>query len=483
MPPPIQSNSGSRAALITWTVVTSILFVVATVLAIFAHVEANRLSTEKDSLTARYDAIVSEADVTGELVNAMKAIKANEAARFGDARLLAVAAMQRDTLAKQIAGPGAGGEADALKAADAALTPLTDGRGAVKVTANSLSGAVTALAGQVKSRQTEIQQLTVAREDLSKKLDAVNAAFTGQLTTKDDDIGKSRQQVQAALGDVETNRTDKDKQILDMQSKMDEQAKLAQDSINQLTAQKTEADQTISKKDNVIKGLQTKLRDIRQPVDQVLRQADAKILRTVGDGVVYLDLGTGDQVVPGMSFEVFDRIEGIPRPGDPTNDENLPKGKGSIEIIRVMPGSSEARIVRQTPGQTVVEGDVLVNVAYDRAIKYNITVYGNFDLDRNGQPTATDADVIKRLVTQWGGRVADTLTVDTDFLVIGKVPEIPNYSQEELDRPEVQFEVENKKKELTAYDDVLARAIELNIPVLNQNRFLYFSGYYEQSAR
>ena len=33
-----------------------------------------------------------------------------------------------------------------------------------------------------------------------------------------------------------------------------------------------------------------------------------------------------------------------------------------------------------------------------------------------------DAEVIKRLVTAWGGQVVDQLNVDTDFLVIGKVP-------------------------------------------------------------
>jgi len=34
---------------------------------------------------------------------------------------------------------------------------------------------------------------------------------------------------------------------------------------------------------------------------------------------------------------------------------------------------------------------------------------------------------------------------------------------------------------LKAYDDVLNQAKELHIPIMNQNRFLYFCGYYENA--
>ena len=37
--------------------------------------------------------------------------------------------------------------------------------------------------------------------------------------------------------------------------------------------------------------------------------------------------------------------------------------------------------------------------------------------------------------------------------------------------------------EAEAYDAIRNRAIEYRIPILNQNRFLYLVGYYNQSAR
>lgn len=481
MPPPLQSNSGSRAALITWTVITSILFVVTTVLAIFANVDRNRVTVELDTLTKKYEGVVSPTDLDGDVVTGLKSVKSTNSTMYpADMKLLNVAMKQRDGLATVINGTGS--ESDAAAAARTAITRVR-GDAALKVQANSLVSTVNALVGIAKNQNTQIAQLTAAREDLSKQLAAVNAAFKTQLDAGGQDVAKANDTATKASADSEAYRGDKDKQIQDLQAKVDADAKTAQDTVNQLTASQTEQAAKAKKLEDQIKALNNKLHDIRQPVNQILRQADAKVMRVAGDNILYIDLGTGDQVVAGMTFEIFDRIQGVPNPGDPTNNDNLPKGKASIELIKVAAGSSECRIVRQTPGETVVEGDLCVNLVYDKSIKYNVMVYGSFDLDRNGQATTADADVIKRLVTQWGGKVTDKLNADTDFLVIGKVPEIPSYTQEELDRPEIQFEVERKKKEVAEYEETLAHAIELNIPVLNQNRFLYFTGYYEQSAR
>lgn len=487
MPPPIQSQGGSRAALITWTVITSILFVVSTVLAIFAHVDRNKILSERDALVLKYNRIINESDLTTD-VGALKATQDNDATRTEgrrfnqDMKLINIAVAQRDGLVKVISGPNASTEEAALTAAADAMKAIANEKG-IKVSAQSLTGAISDLIGQVKERQSQIDRLQTDAQTTTAKLKKLESDFTEALTKHKQSADEQTTVAQTATAEKETIRTDNDKKVQDVQAKMDEQSKLATDTINQLTAQGLEKDQQIKARDNTIKGLQNKLEVLRLPVDQIIRQADAKIMRIAADNIVYIDLGSGDQVVPGMSFEVYDRAEGIPKSGDPTTDEELPKGKASIEILKVTPGASECRIIRATPGQQVVEGDVCVNVVYDRNAKYNVMVYGSFDLDRNGAATSADADVIKRLVTQWGGKVAEQLNVETDFLVMGKAPEVPNYSPEELADPVKQFEQDQKRKELQEYEDLLARAVELRIPVLNQNRFLYFSGYFEQSAR
>src|SRR6185369_16280755 len=112
-------------------------------------------------------------------------------------------------------------------------------------------------------------------------------------------------------------------------------------------------------------------------------------------------------ISPGMTFEVYDRNQGIPALGDSATDESLPKGKGAIEVIKVSPGSSECRIINQQPGMSVREGDLIANLVYDRNTKYQFMVYGDFDLDQNNVSTTADAEGIKRLVTQWGGKITD----------------------------------------------------------------------------
>lgn len=479
MPPPIASQSGSRAALVTWTVVSSILFVVATVLAIFANVSANKATQELATRTNAYANVVAETDLQGETVTSLNAAKsASQGALSGN--LLNVAVTQRDNLARKIA-PNAS-EAVAQTEADSALTKVAAIKGA-KVSSDTLVTAVNGLVTEVNSRGKQIDDLKKANEELTQKLAAVNGAFNTQMAAKDKDIAAAQAAAQTADTGAASYRTAKDGDIASLQESINQQNATAQETINQLTAQGQETATKAKKLEDQIKALQSKLRDIRQPVDQIVRQADAHVMRVGGEGILYIDLGTGDGISAGMSFEIYDRLTGVPKSGEPTNDESLPKGKASIEVLRVSPGSSECRIIRQTPGETVVEGDACVNLVYDKNVKYNFMVYGSFDLDRNGQTNPQDNDVIKRLITRWGGKVVDKLSADTDFLVIGKVPELPTYTQEELDRPEIQFEVEKKKKEIADFDEILSQAIQYNIPVLNQNRFLYFTGYYEQSAR
>ena len=135
-----------------------------------------------------------------------------------------------------------------------------------------------------------------------------------------------------------------------------------------------------------------------------MRRSAGKIIRLAGNNVCYINLGQGDQVVPGLTFEVYDKAEGIPNISEGTTDDNLPVGEGSIEITRVGDSSSECRIIQQTPSTVMSEGDLLVNLIYDPNTKYNFFVYGDFDLGHSGRPSPADMEVIKRLITQWGAR-------------------------------------------------------------------------------
>jgi hypothetical protein len=78
----------------------------------------------------------------------------------------------------------------------------------------------------------------------------------------------------------------------------------------------------------------------------------------------------------------------------------------------------------------------------------------------------------------------EEVNVDTDFVVLGAEPTLPTYTAEELQQdPTKQFQVEQATKAREAYNKIRDTAIGLNIPVLNQNRFLYMTGFYDQARR
>jgi hypothetical protein len=52
----------------------------------------------------------------------------------------------------------------------------------------------------------------------------------------------------------------------------------------------------------------------------------------------------------------------------------------------------------------------------------------------------------------------------------------PNNANEVLRQTE-------KKKQLEQYQAFIASAAQLSIPLMNQNRFLYFIGYFDQATR
>ena len=236
----------------------------------------------------------------------------------------------------------------------------------------------------------------------------------------------------------------------------------------------------IKKTQQALDAVRAKLEGHRLNVnDPVIRHADGIITKIASENIVYINRGMTDQIVRGLTFEVYDKVSGIPSLGAGTADENMPVGKASLEVINVGPTSSECRIVRQQYATTLTQGDLIANLVYDPNTKYNFVVYGKFNLDQKQGPTLQDADVLKRLVSQWGARVVDKVGVDVDFVVLGTEPTLPNYSSDDLQDPINKKKLDDAQAELDAYGAVLQEAKELHIPVLNQNRFLYFVGYYD----
>jgi NAD-dependent DNA ligase len=225
--------------------------------------------------------------------------------------------------------------------------------------------------------------------------------------------------------------------------------------------------------DTLLQDALTKLEAIKPKPDQEAQayEPDAQIVRIDSqNGIVYLDAGIKDHVYRGLTFAIYDRNKPIPENGE---------GKAEIEVFQVSEQVSAARIVKSNTKDPVAKEDIVANLIWDRNTPNQFVVAGAFDFNNDGLIDADGAQRIAELIERYGGTVADTITVDTDFLIVGVEPaSLRRPTQQEMDiDPMAQQRYEMSAKKIEAYDQLLGKAGSLGIPVFNQKRFLYLIGY------
>ncbi|HEX8523020.1 MAG TPA: hypothetical protein VF669_12250 [Tepidisphaeraceae bacterium] len=486
--PPV-SSQGNRAALVTWSVITGILFVVATIFAIYFYVDSTKTAQKNETLSRTYHDVLTEADLSSPAISDLKALRGTENNGLpgvtASTPVFQVLLTQRDHYATLLGGPTAG--AQAATAARGALEragAVAKDSGINVPNSDNLAQAVIALSDGLRVANQKNKDLQGSLAEAKQQQANMVKQFDAARATMNKTIDAIRGEQQKTLESFTTYQGQSHASIADIEKARDQERAAAQDAANKAAVAIAELRRTVDKQNSDLETLRNRLAAGRLDVNgPITRNPDGHILRIPARDTVYIDLGSANSITPGLTFEVYDKQEGIPKAGDPSNDENLPKGKASIEVTRVGSNSSECHVVRQTPGTQITEGDIIANLVYDPNTKYNFMVYGDFDLDRNNLATPQEAEVVRRLITQWGGKLTDQVNVDTDFVVLGKEPVLPSFSREDLQDP---FNAKKLADAQTALDQYLAmkkQAADLHIPILNQNRFLYLIGYYAQAKR
>ncbi|UCE46862.1 MAG: hypothetical protein JSW47_14770, partial [Phycisphaerales bacterium] len=193
--------------------------------------------------------------------------------------------------------------------------------------------------------------------------------------------------------------------------------------------------------------------------------------------VVHLNIGSNEHVYPGLTFSVYDR--GTAVPSDPN------KGKAEIQVFDVAKTYSAARILNPDVSKPILKGDIIANLIWDADRTNVFVVAGEFDLDGDGQLDPDAMTRIESLVEGWGGKMADSITIDTDFLVLGKQPtvlEAPTLEQQEIDPRAQQWHLASLQR-LARYNQLRDRAQSLWIPVFTYEKFLHFIGYNTQVSQ
>ena len=230
--------------------------------------------------------------------------------------------------------------------------------------------------------------------------------------------------------------------------------------------------------ENRMKRAQKELRVLVPPPDSEVAayKSDGKII-LIDDSakIAHLNIGSDDRVYRGLTFSVYEKNMPIPKDG---------KGKAEIEVFDVGRSFSAARIIRSEIKRPIILDDIVANLIWDSDKTNVFVVVGEFDLDSDGDIDYDAVDKIKSLIEKWGGRVADDISIDTDFLVLGRPLQVrgkPTFEQMEVD-PMAMEKYEASLQKLAHYKEVQTRAQVLSIPVFNAERFLYFIGYKEQST-
>jgi hypothetical protein len=478
------------AAVVTFTV----LFVAATIFAIYFGVQFSKDEDTLRDLNLKYHDIAT--DINSPDVSQLKQLAKSDT-KLIEPTALAEAMHQRDELRKMIvasaaptdAGADVSAQGDIAAAEDAATKAVAaanavQGPGGAKFSADTLVDAVTNLTSQV-------QTLTDALKAAHTDRDAARAQAAKDSQTAHDAEARANAAVQSAQAALQEQLDGANDAVKKAQDEVTAAKKTFEDEQHAASVALDSADKQVVDLNGQVKTLNTSVDSLRNRLagrrigveDAVVRRTQGVIVSIPEPKTVYIDLGKNDQIVPGMTFEVYDKDAPLPKLGVGTSDADMPVGVASIEVIKVLDHGSECHVNQVEPTQQIEAGDKLLNLIYDRNTKFNFYVFGDFDVRSTGHPAPSDADIIKRLISQWGGNVESSLNETTDFVVIGAPPDVPVYSPDDLKDPLNEQNLANAKRAAEEYDRISELAQNLHVPIMNQNRFLYFTGYFDLAQR
>lgn len=397
-----------------------------------------------------------------------------------------------------------------------------------------LISMIDVLRKNLASEQGKIKDMRESLEKLEQELVKTKA----DAGTASREFAKAKGELDARLASVQ-QASDKFK------GSVNGEYKKLQDRLAALQQEKQTAtndrDTKIEQLNAELESLRNKLKERapKKPSDKIgapdpTRQPDGTIVSIQSDDKnVYIDRGSKDRLVLGMTFEVYDRKAGVV----PDEFGEL-RGKGSIEVVSMSETSAVARIVRTTRGKAIVAGDVIANAVYSPDKLFKFHVFGNFDIDGIGKASEDDRKRLEAMIRNWGGTIAASASVqaegaqqqaerravmnllsaavgtlqdgktaaearemveqgfarfsrtnydqqptrlspDVDFLVLGsepKAPERPAANAEEIEH--VRY-----KQQVQIYENYKAleqEARDLGIPILNQNRLLQMVGFFDR---
>ena len=311
-------------------------------------------------------------------------------------------------------------------------------------------------------KQAALDAKTVAQADLANELSRSQArdkAHKATLAAVNDELAQYRSEVDAYRAGMQQHETDMDSRVSRISQDFSSKESQYLDRITALE----EDNSRLRNQLDVLRGERKK--DLFQGQAEESLVDGHVIAIDAAEGTAMIDLGRSNKIRVGLTFAVYSEPSAIHADAN----GNYPRGKASLEVIRVDDKTAICRVIGERAGNPVVRGDVIANAVYDPNKTYKFLLVGNFDTNRDGIATESERAGIAAMIKGWGGNVTDDLTGDVDFLVMGQRPTLP--PEPPIDAPIAIVEQFVRAQQIIArYDKLFEQAGATSIPVLNENR-------------
>ncbi|MBI5359030.1 MAG: hypothetical protein HZA48_00440 [Planctomycetes bacterium] len=228
--------------------------------------------------------------------------------------------------------------------------------------------------------------------DLSEKLDDQIAIIKGEITKIDDDV-------EVKIEEFSRKKVEKDEALKTIQQeKEDIEARYEK--------QERDIKMEIKRLEELIR--QNSVR--KEPVTGMLEKQGYVMNPSRSAKTAYINLGTEDNLVLGMKFRVFTEVKA-----------GVIKWKGMVEVKKILEQHrSEVSITNQSEAfEPIVDGDLITNPFYGRKDAKIIVLVGRFEEQNFPYFGNYSLEELKRRITGFNVKIADSVTVDTSFIVKG----------------------------------------------------------------
>lgn len=254
------------------------------------------------------------------------------------------------------------------------------------------------------------ERIQVLQRALSHEQEA--KAFEEEKKIANETLAKVKEQKEVDIRNLQKTVLEKETEITTLQQQYKSMQARMQAQIDQARTEKQELEKQLNME---IAALRSEIAEKKRRIKELIKKPTSTLMWCDPDGEIlttdnrlgncWIDLSRRDGLRVGSVFEVFRYIKGGRR-----------KAKGRIEIKQVGNEVSQAAIIEMLDPEDdpIVKGDHIISPFFDKHETKSFVIAGELT-----NPIYSEQEVIK-MIEEMGGKVAHDVTVETDFLIVGK---------------------------------------------------------------